>query len=75
VNSEFSYSCSTGTTATARGFHSSIGKIPFAVRGRILGFFLLGIALPIKVLVWVFPQPKKKRMEEFFLLHNKIKKP
>jgi hypothetical protein len=49
--------------------------MPFAVRGRILGFFLLGIALPIKVLVWVFPQPKKKRMEEFFLLHNKIKKP
>jgi hypothetical protein len=36
--------------------------------------FLLGIALPIKVLVWVFLKPKKKRMEEFFLFHNKIKK-
>jgi hypothetical protein len=36
--------------------------------------FLLGILLPRKVLVWFFPKPKKKRMEEFFLLHNKIKK-
>jgi hypothetical protein len=37
--SEFSYSSRAGTTTTARGFHSSIGIIPFDVGGRILGFF------------------------------------
>jgi hypothetical protein len=42
VNSEFSYSCNTGTTTTAREFHGSIGldgKIPFHLSGRILYFF------------------------------------
>ena len=73
MNSEFSYSCSTGTTATARGFHSSIGKNSFWCKWKDLRIFVLGIALLIKV--WVFLQPKKKRMEEFFLWHNKIKKP
>ena len=37
VNSEFSYSCSTATTA--RGFHGSMGKIPFHLSGRIQYFF------------------------------------
>ena len=80
VNSEFSYSCSTGTAA--RGFLSFIGKIPFDLSGRIkdlwkdTGFFTRNCArYKIKVLIWVFPQLKKKIMEEFFLLHNKIKKP
>jgi hypothetical protein len=63
VNSEFSYSCRTGTTATARGFHSSIGKIPFDVSGRIYRIFLLGIAPPYKSLSLGFPTTKTKEKE------------
>jgi hypothetical protein len=76
--SDFSYSSRTCTTTTTRGFHSSIGIIPFDVSRRILGFFSRNFA-PYKSLSlglgFPFLKPKKKRMEEFFLMHNKIKKP
>jgi hypothetical protein len=76
VNSEFSYSCYTGTATTAREFHGSIGldgKFPFSSKWKDPVIFLLGILLPRKV--FFGENQNKKRMEEFFLFHKKIKEP